>query len=162
MQEIFAFQPTGAGEPSTSSGGEQAGQGGSGSGTERAPPERVEGERAAPERVDGERAPPDSEPGPSVPERPSRFVEAMRRSINVTFSPNIFPGNQETHRQHEAELRAIMNNVALPLMQVNDMAPAAEPQAQRLPRIHEYLQPIILAQVHSTYIDIVVPGSRIV
>lgn len=48
------------------------------------------------------------------------------------------------------QFHTVLNNVAMPLMQVNDLPVNPEapggPQ-QRLPRIHEYLQPIILAQV---------------
>lgn len=51
-----------------------------------------------------------------------------------------------------AQFHALMaGDGVLPLMQVNDLPPAAEAQAgqaQLLPRIHEYLQPIILAQVN--------------
>lgn len=64
---------------------------------------------------------------------------------------HVFPRNQR------AQFHAMLaGEGVLPLMQVNDLPPAAEAQAQagpaqRLPRIHEYLQPIILAQVMIRY-----------
>ncbi|XP_068621064.1 serine-rich adhesin for platelets-like isoform X2 [Battus philenor] len=47
------------------------------------------------------------------------------------------------------QFHTVSNNAPMPLVQINDLPISFDPsssQSQRLPRIHEYLQPIILAQ----------------
>jgi hypothetical protein len=71
----------------------------------------------------------------------------------ATYRPHILTlRNEPNNRSAEepGQFHTVLNNVAMPLMQVNDLPVNPEAQGnqqQRLPRIHEYLQPIILAQV---------------
>lgn len=71
----------------------------------------------------------------------------------ATYRPHILTPRSDTSNRSPEEpghFHTVLNNVAMPLMQVNDLPANAEAQnnqPQRLPRIHEYLQPIILAQV---------------
>ncbi|XP_047544527.1 activating molecule in BECN1-regulated autophagy protein 1B-like [Vanessa atalanta] len=59
-------------------------------------------------------------------------------------------GSANRPSQESGEFHAVITNASVPLMQVGDLSinnPDAQGnQNQRLPRIHEYLQPIILAQ----------------
>ncbi|CAH0748873.1 unnamed protein product [Diatraea saccharalis] len=79
--------------------------------------------------------------------------EMGNRRPFATYRPHILtPRSESTNRASEepGQFHAVLNNVAMPLMQVNDLPlnpDAPGNQQQRLPRIHEYLQPIILAQV---------------
>lgn len=79
-----------------------------------------------------------------------------RRSF-ASYRPHILTPRSDTSNRSPEEpshFHTVLNNVAMPLMQVNDLPAPAEPlnnPPQRLPRIHEYLQPIILAQVRGPY-----------
>lgn len=84
-----------------------------------------------------------------------------RRSF-ATYRPHILTPRSEAGSRPPEEpghFHTVLNNVAMPLMQVNDLPATAEAQGnqpQRLPRIHEYLQPIILAQVRFISRDVYV------
>lgn len=74
---------------------------------------------------------------------------ASEESNEPSFGPMSGTQQNRSRVQYHALLAS---EGMLPLMQVNDLPPAAEAQAgqaHRLPRIHEYLQPIILAQVNT-------------
>lgn len=83
-----------------------------------------------------------------------------RRPFATYHRPHILtPRSGESSRGSEepGQFHTVLNNVAMPLMQVNDQIVNPETaggQQQRLPRIHEYLQPIILAQVTIHYDNI--------
>ncbi|KAI5632233.1 hypothetical protein NE865_15040 [Phthorimaea operculella] len=69
------------------------------------------------------------------------------------LTPRAGEGSRTAEEAGPAHFHTVLNNVAMPLMQVNDLpANSTEQQGNqpplpsRLPRIHEYLQPIILAQ----------------
>lgn len=86
--------------------------------------------------------------GDTPPESRSPGAEAARHPLAM-FRPHILtPREDVSHTFH-----TVLNNVAMPLMHMSDLpsgsdAPPTPPTPpQRLPRIHEYLQPIILAQV---------------
>ncbi|XP_049869573.1 uncharacterized protein LOC126369250 isoform X2 [Pectinophora gossypiella] len=79
--------------------------------------------------------------------------ELGNRRTFAAYRPHILtPRSDASGRPQEdpGHFHTVLNNVAMPLMQVNDLpansAEAQSAQPQRLPRIHEYLQPIILAQ----------------
>lgn len=75
--------------------------------------------------------------------------ELGTRRTFATYTP--MSGREPGSRPLD-EFHTVLNNVAMPLMQVNDQPANAEvqgPLPQRFPRIHEYLQPIILAQVRN-------------
>ncbi|KAJ2953718.1 hypothetical protein O0L34_g1341 [Tuta absoluta] len=69
------------------------------------------------------------------------------------LTPRAGEGSRTAEEAGPAHFHTVLNNVAMPLMQVNDL-PANSTEAQgsqpplpsRLPRITEYLQPILLAQ----------------
>uniref|UniRef100_A0A2A4JJK4 Uncharacterized protein n=1 Tax=Heliothis virescens TaxID=7102 RepID=A0A2A4JJK4_HELVI len=65
------------------------------------------------------------------------------------FRPHILSARAEPPAREDLthQFHTVLNNVAMPLMQMSDL-PASNDAAHshRLPRIHEYLQPIILAQ----------------
>ncbi|XP_059060660.1 uncharacterized protein LOC131853679 [Achroia grisella] len=77
--------------------------------------------------------------------------EHGNRRTFATYRPHILtPRSESVGTPIDDDLHTIFNNINLPLMQVNEQPTSSEsqgsPQSQRLPRIHEYLQPIILAQ----------------
>ncbi|XP_022834573.1 uncharacterized protein LOC111362232 isoform X1 [Spodoptera litura] len=79
---------------------------------------------------------------------PSGSAEGGGRHPLAMFRPHILssradPGGRDdlSHQFH-----TVLNNVAMPLMHMSDLPGNDAPGTQRLPRIHEYLQPIILAQ----------------
>ncbi|CAB3230900.1 unnamed protein product [Arctia plantaginis] len=92
----------------------------------------------------GDSPPENRSPGQSTPES-NRHPLAM-------FRPHILtPRGDGSSREDPGQFHTVLNNVAMPLMQMqNDQSPSSSDtqgaQPQRLPRIHEYLQPIILAQ----------------
>lgn len=91
----------------------------------------------------------ENRPSPNGPEL------GNRRPFATYHRPHILtPRSGESSSRGSEEpgqFHTVLNNVAMPLMQVNDQLVNPEApggQQQRLPRIHEYLQPIILAQVN--------------
>lgn len=91
--------------------------------------------------------------GDSPPENrsPGQSTSEGNRHPFAMFRPHILtPRGEAGERDEQGQFHTVLNNVAVPLMQVqNDQPPASEApaaQPQRLPRIHEFLQPIILAQ----------------
>ncbi|KAM3964660.1 uncharacterized protein ACR2FA_001049 [Aphomia sociella] len=76
--------------------------------------------------------------------------ENSNRRTFAAYRPHILTPRSETAGRSLDDFHSALNNVSLPLMQVNDQPSTSEAQGssqpQRLPRIHEYLQPIILAQ----------------
>ncbi|XP_053600110.1 uncharacterized protein LOC128669361 [Plodia interpunctella] len=83
----------------------------------------------------------DNQPGNRSPQNSTDRPSGLR-TFAATYAP-LPPGEAFD------ELRAAMSNFSMPVLQVNDQPSNSEaqgPQQQRFPRIHEYLQPIILAQ----------------
>lgn len=74
---------------------------------------------------------------------------ASRRQAFHAYRPHILArGNEASNREGSQQFDSILNNVAVPLVQVNDLPVEGQgAQPQRIPRVHDYLQPIILAQV---------------
>ncbi|CAG9099199.1 unnamed protein product [Plutella xylostella] len=75
----------------------------------------------------------------------------------AAYRPHIISGRLDTTGNREPrQFDQILNNVAVPLVQVNDLPvgegggaggeAGARPQRMPMPRVHDYLQPIILAQ----------------
>ncbi|KAJ8729342.1 hypothetical protein PYW08_000923 [Mythimna loreyi] len=85
-------------------------------------------------------------PGPSGA-GPSSAAEGSRPSLAM-FRPHILSSRADPAGREELshQFHTVLNNVAMPLMQMSDLPGNDGGSAQRLPRIHEYLQPIILAQ----------------
>ncbi|CAH2988832.1 unnamed protein product [Chilo suppressalis] len=78
--------------------------------------------------------------------------ELGNRRPFATYRPHILTSRSESANRASEEpeqFHTVLNNVAMPLMPMNDLTLSPDSpgnQQQRLPRIHEYLQPIILAQ----------------
>lgn len=99
----------------------------------------------------------------SVREMYALQANAVERQMQARSQGHIDAGNRrsfatyilnESNERPNDEFYTMMNNAPMPLMQVNDVPVTVEAsvsQPQRLPRIHEYLQPIILAQVSDHY-----------
>ncbi|CAH2066988.1 unnamed protein product, partial [Iphiclides podalirius] len=84
----------------------------------------------------------DNQPG-NRSAQPGASDGGNRRSFATYILPT------EPNDRANEDFYTMMNNAPMPLMQVNDLpvpSEASGSQPQRLPRIHEYLQPIILAQ----------------
>ncbi|XP_063838629.1 uncharacterized protein LOC135087769 [Ostrinia nubilalis] len=96
---------------------------------------------------------PNNSDNPPENRSPQNGSEFSRRPF-AAYRPHILTprSGESTSRGPEeppGQFHTVLNNVAMPLMQVNDLPANPEApsgQQQRLPRIHEYLQPIILAQ----------------
>lgn len=76
--------------------------------------------------------------------------ELGNRRPFATYRPHILTPRNEPAGEDAGHYHPVLNNVSGPLTPPHSLAASAEPPAanpQRLPRIHEYLQPIILAQV---------------
>lgn len=90
---------------------------------------------------------------PSENRSPGQNTPESNRHPLAMFRPHILtPRGDSNSRDEPGQFHTVLNNVAMPLMQMdqppsNSDAQGAQPQ--RLPRIHEYLQPIILAQVNN-------------
>ncbi|CAG4998607.1 unnamed protein product [Parnassius apollo] len=78
-------------------------------------------------------------------------LDGSNRRTFAAYRPHILSPRESNNRTQDDSntFHTVMNNAPMPLMQVNDLPVGSEAsgsQPQRLPRIHEFLQPIILAQ----------------
>ena len=82
-------------------------------------------------------------------------AEGAARFPLAMFRPHILSARADPAGREELshQFHTVLNNVAMPLMQMSDLPGNDGGSAQRLPRIHEYLQPIILAQVNKHTYD---------